>query len=881
MYVLIIPNQFQYLNGIKNKVIMEIHYKYLPKGNVIGTAYGQIPPEKGYFYIDFDGSPLSDKTQNDDNNNSYHSDAELVMHEFHEKIKKRIKDEKWDEITLVSHLEVDLDSAGSLYYITRKLENVKINDEKWRFVVEVITNNDRGYVQDSFDNSIPAYFKTMHGSYFKREGNYSQERNDYFLKQKAFPFFDEILTWLEKGISPNEVCKYLTHKNCIEVRSLILAAKSNYKEDLGRSIPILLKIPIQEDVALKENERILVDALILYNPSSFLFKEFARTDVDASLNKGYTLMVVHRNSKGAGQHVISVDPASQCSLRELGGILEINEREFRQKQKRNYEKEENCHSSEENLNSKGNDDPWYDGRDHGYTIIDTPRCGSVLTDYEVNEVIWEYGNPLKDVTLESIKFTIFIPFLCEKFMKDTSVKSTAQRMSASEDILPTIRRYFPQAAGYDLTEYEISEKFLEDIKSSLLSIEDSSCDAFMNIKSCMKSFKCERARIQQLQKDSKFTGRITIHHEEELSNFSMGYLTFTYERSIPINLNEYMCLQFEFMRRFRSIVKNNKLYSIISKFLETLPLKIEDMNVHELRHWGEYIFSPLSLNLKKVHDLQETILILLTNGWPQTLKTVMEGHWCDKRNIIYSDDGNKLICFGEHGGGVIITADQKTREMEEKRSTYGYLITDYFSSHSTLVSFYLFACYQKSVIACIMDRINEWLDKYRLKGTGIISGSDEFEKLTGVVLKKEYEILADYVTYSKAGNEIFSHFRNTLHVDILKEQLEADMIKLNNWLVLSSNKDIAEKSNKILKETEVFEKKQKWIEIVLEITILPYYLYHIFEFIFKFLHYFIENEKTLENVVHGSSFVFTAIFTFTLVRMTISKRGKNSSDGIK
>jgi hypothetical protein len=38
-----------------------------------------------------------------------------------------------------------------------------------------------------------------------------------------------------------------------------------------------------------------------------------------------------------------------------------------------------------------NADPWYDGRAHGHTIIDSPRSGTLLTADEVEAIFLEFG----------------------------------------------------------------------------------------------------------------------------------------------------------------------------------------------------------------------------------------------------------------------------------------------------------------------------------------------------------------------------------------------------------------------------------------------------------------------------------------------------------
>jgi len=77
-----------------------------------------------------------------------------------------------------------------------------------------------------------------------------------------------------------------------------------------------------------------------------------------------------------GRAILSVTPTSRLSLRGLGRDLEAEE-------------------SRRRLKIFGRDsrvaDPWYDGKSHNFTIVDAPRCGSVLTADEIEAVFLRYG----------------------------------------------------------------------------------------------------------------------------------------------------------------------------------------------------------------------------------------------------------------------------------------------------------------------------------------------------------------------------------------------------------------------------------------------------------------------------------------------------------
>jgi hypothetical protein len=126
------------------------------------------------------------------------------------------------------------------------------------------------------------------------------------------------------------------------------------------------------------------------------FKDWARTDPEAPGGTGYTALSVFMHDsagKGRGRCILSVEPDGGVALEGLGEALE------RAEVRRRLE----LHGRDERLTDLqtgmrlpdragyANPDPWYDGRDHGYTIVDAPRAGSVLTPDEVEAVFIHFG----------------------------------------------------------------------------------------------------------------------------------------------------------------------------------------------------------------------------------------------------------------------------------------------------------------------------------------------------------------------------------------------------------------------------------------------------------------------------------------------------------
>ena len=134
-----------------------------------------------------------------------------------------------------------------------------------------------------------------------------------------------------------------------------------------------------------------MDAILITNPESLLFRIWARNDLLHPLEKnGFTMLAVNYGYK---RYVISTDPKKKgLDLKGLGGMLEDAEtiKRIKAGKERQGKPRPGYRSS----------DPWYDGRNslHSYTIIDTPRGGTVLTWKEIQEVIKNYSHYLAGTT---------------------------------------------------------------------------------------------------------------------------------------------------------------------------------------------------------------------------------------------------------------------------------------------------------------------------------------------------------------------------------------------------------------------------------------------------------------------------------------------------
>jgi serine/threonine protein kinase len=127
------------------------------------------------------------------------------------------------------------------------------------------------------------------------------------------------------------------------------------------------------------------------------FKDWARTDAERCPNgRGFVALSVFM-SEGPRQVrrcILSVTPDSGASLAGLGALLDRAEAERRAQVFGADDRVTDPATGTAKPPRRGYDnaDPWYDGRAHDYTIVDSPRSGTMLTSEEIEGILLQFGN---------------------------------------------------------------------------------------------------------------------------------------------------------------------------------------------------------------------------------------------------------------------------------------------------------------------------------------------------------------------------------------------------------------------------------------------------------------------------------------------------------
>jgi len=142
----------------------------------------------------------------------------------------------------------------------------------------------------------------------------------------------------------------------------------NYLRDLEQSHILSLDLPLVSGVGKKT-----VDGLIVINPRSYLFKDWARRDTTHTpLNQGFSFLMTNF---GNIRYILGVDPEMGIYLKGLGNLLNHKEAEQRTREGRPFTER------------------WYEGNCplFNFRIIDSPQDVSSLSHREIVDTLLKFS----------------------------------------------------------------------------------------------------------------------------------------------------------------------------------------------------------------------------------------------------------------------------------------------------------------------------------------------------------------------------------------------------------------------------------------------------------------------------------------------------------
>jgi class 3 adenylate cyclase len=291
-------------------------------------------------------------------------------------------------VKIVLHEHPDFDSIVAVYFIQHLVEKgvlptgarelseyTKLVDSSMLPKTERPWNTPYGILQGIFEKNR---------RYCKRKG-LSKEVRDLYSVRRGLYLMEYLCLRIAEGFTLNHPNLFEEDYPFEQERKLIREDYTLYLKDLKKAKKSAITLPLSDGNGEKE-----VDMIAIKDPQSILFRDWARGDFKHSRKgEGFALIMTSYHNK---RYIISVDPTSGVTLKGLGASLELAETEKRKQ----LGKERPIEPQRPGYD---NSDPWYDGRAplFNYTIVDTPRGGTVLTAKEIREIvenpkIWKVNN---------------------------------------------------------------------------------------------------------------------------------------------------------------------------------------------------------------------------------------------------------------------------------------------------------------------------------------------------------------------------------------------------------------------------------------------------------------------------------------------------------
>lgn len=348
--------------------VVHLSYRFVPPGAVAETAAGVVYVDVGN---DF-GPGVFDHHQG---NAPTECTARLALAHPEYARSQLLSEGVHPRLTVVTHRFPDLDATSAIYILRALLEGQAATEAlaRWAaYVCEV----DAGHTRLRPGESVTPYalFMVRTGR-ARREAGTDPDAQSLAMLQAGLSLID---VFLAQGIAGEDRDSLSRLRSLHALQTEIAEVEADrlaYAADIARAEIFPCTLP-RHDGGVSA-----VSGLWIEFPGSQLFKAWARGDRAHSGGDGFVFTAVR---VGEARYIISVDPASGVSLAGLGEALEVAEEGKRREigQPRTGVPRQGYRSP----------DPWYDGRAplHAFTIVDSPRMGTVLTSAEVREIVDHY-----------------------------------------------------------------------------------------------------------------------------------------------------------------------------------------------------------------------------------------------------------------------------------------------------------------------------------------------------------------------------------------------------------------------------------------------------------------------------------------------------------
>jgi hypothetical protein len=305
--------------------------------------------------------------------------------------------------TIVLHRHPDLDCVASAFLAIARLTTGGFPQGS-EALVRYVDKVDEGALGLSLTNpsSLYAAYKLLKARLAHRRWNDENERWRASVEAGLNLVGYVVAQAIHRGLSLSAVdaleCPAIfTPEDRDEVQADIARYHRKLADPKTGARQVRLELPGQYGGTLGVEALLVRDVQNVDDPERCLFfKDWARSDAARAGNGHGFLALSVFQSEGALQArrcILSVTPDSGVTLRGLAQRLDRAEADRRRAIHGQDDRVIDPATGAPRTPRTGYDnaDPWYDGRAHGYTIVDAPRGGTRLSADEIEKTLLEFG----------------------------------------------------------------------------------------------------------------------------------------------------------------------------------------------------------------------------------------------------------------------------------------------------------------------------------------------------------------------------------------------------------------------------------------------------------------------------------------------------------
>ncbi len=772
-----------------------VTYEFINMGSVVSDNVDdkKLKPQKNKFFLDVGNNleeGIIDHHQNISGiivgDKTYKSAASLLAHNRNLIMKNY--DHSQNNVKIVVHKEPDFDCFVSAYLAEYLLKNEGRLPDNYEEVLEYTEKVDSGMLRMENKNvRTPAMVACAIGETTEIKCLCGDERNLAIMKKgvRLIEYIFQRLVEIQSIYHPRLFEKDSEFEAELNILADDYLRYCSDLEEPGLCEKIRIRLPVigEEGQRLQE-----VDGLIFKDePSCILHKYWARQDRNSPSRTGYIFTLIPQHKRDQAQDcyryvyeggkrteekmplrydgqgvkvyriIISVDPSRGVCLKGLAEQLEQEEIKKEQLLLGDA-KEERRDFTQRRFNEPWcmNKDPWYDGRNHFFTIVDSPGVNSLLTFEEIRSIALNFICPkVKETT---IKYVFPFTFDPEKYNQMCTYIADNFELISEDRALITKRQDFFLPYVHDYYNCMVKEDLPIHCRHFLFNNKGIVSFGKADSTITLQPYNPEEGSISIAEDDSNM--RIygeSSHSKITVFRYGIGFFI------TEVNIANKTVYIKDFLKMNKEIIKdqesnNNDMYLRITDFYFS---QLYSTNRFNIKLNQPLVYSAVTIAAEEYYESEKKELVYKLSNSIEWNENVLSKYIPD--NTLMEINGRCIFGFGKAGGTLLLI---DTKENDYKQAEFrGLFLTIFFD-------IFIYAFHQRKSLMNFAHILSVYDNKRQLT---------KITKLRELFMNFIIQGWYSQISYNELGMELYRHWQCMFENEKLYQEVSEQLAAVDDY----------------------------------------------------------------------------------------------------